>query len=341
MSGKIEGLLRFYSCLQAEAHLKHQTITPSLPLVKMHARLRDYVHLHFIVFLWGFTAILGLLIKLPPVELVFFRTLIAAAALGVLLLAGKGSFRIGLKETGQIMGVGFIICAHWLLFFGSARVSSASICLAGMATVTLWTALLEPVILRRSIKPHEVFLGLVILSGLYVIFRFEFDHALGLALSVASAMGGAIFSIINSQLTKKYAPLTITFYEMLGACLGTVLFFPFYQLFMSPTQELQLSPSLEDWLWIAILALVCTVYAFSASVHLMKRFSAYTMNLTVNLEPVYGIVLAVLIFGDKEKMSTGFYLGAAIILASVLSYPVLDKYITNRKAHLLKDPLPN
>ena len=313
--------------------LIHSLITP--------ATLKDHLHLHFIVFLWGFTAILGLLIKLPPVELVFYRTLLTFSAMGLWMWWRKDSFRIGWRMTGSIVGVGFIIAGHWLLFFISARVSSASICLAGLATVTLWTSLLEPVLIRRRVKAHEVLLGIVILFGLYLVLRFEFDHALGLALSVGSAMCGSVFTIINSQLTRRHSPATITFYEMVGAFLATVLFLPVQQYFFAPDRQLHLAPSLMDWLWIGILSVVCTVYAFSASVHLMKRFSAYTMNLTVNLEPVYGIGLAVLIFGDKEKMSGGFYLGTLVILASVLVYPMLDKYLTHRRHKPLQKTIPN
>ncbi|RZK75914.1 MAG: EamA family transporter [Pedobacter sp.] len=302
---------------------------------------KDYLHLHFIVFLWGFTAILGQLITLPDVELVFYRTLSASLALAALIYLKKAGFKIGRNEVLKIVSVGAIIAVHWVLFFVSATVSSVSICLAGMATGTLWTAILEPLIRKRAVKPHELILGLIIVAGLYVIFRFEFDNALGLALGVASAMCGAVFSIFNSGFTKKHSPLTITFYEMLGACLTVLLFFPVYSGFFTNGKGLQLEVSLSDAGYLAVLVLVCTVYAFSASVNLMKRISAYAMNLTINLEPVYGIMLAVLIFGDKEKMSAGFYSGTLIILFAVLIYPVLDKYVEKRKARLLQKALPN
>ncbi len=302
---------------------------------------KDYIHLHFIVFLWGFTAILGQLITLPDVELVFYRTMFASATLAALIYFRKIGFKIGRGEVLKILAVGAIIAVHWVLFFVSATVSSVSICLAGMATGTLWTALLEPLIRKRAVKPHELILGLLIVAGLYVIFRFEFDHALGLALGVASAMCGAVFSIFNSGFTKRHPPVTITFYEMLGACATVLIFFPVYSLWFTKNQGLQLSISLQDAGYMALLVLVCTVYAFSASVNLMKRITAYAMNLTVNMEPVYGIILAVIIFGEKEKMSAGFYGGTLIILFAVLIYPVLDKYVEKRKAKFLQKALPN
>jgi drug/metabolite transporter (DMT)-like permease len=291
---------------------------------------RDYLHLHFIVLIWGFTAILGLLITIPSVELVFYRTLIAFLTLGGLMLLMGKSVRLESGAFWKIFGTGFIIAGHWILFFWAARVSNASVCLAGMATTSLWTSLLEPWINKRKISKFEVFLGLLVLVGLYVIFRFEFSYALGLTMALGSAFLGALFTVFNGQFTRHHEPYTITLYEMLGACLGTVLFFPIYTLFLSDS-PLQMHMEGLDWLWIGLLATVCTVYAFSASVEIMKRISAFAVNLTVNLEPVYGIILAVLIFGEKEKMQGGFYLGTSIILLAVLAYPVGNRIMRKRQ----------
>lgn len=293
----------------------------------------DYFKLHFIVWIWGFTAILGLLITIPSVEIVFYRTFIASLALLPFLLIKKIPFKIGAKEGFKIIGTGFIIAAHWILFFAAARVSTASVCLAGMATCSLWTSFLEPFMNNKKVKAFEVFLGLTVIGGLYIIFRFEFNHALGLGMAVASAFLSALFSVINGKLTFRHDPYLITFYEMAGACLGTFLFFPLYVKYFSP-EGLELVPTNMDWLWLIILSVICTVYAFSVSVEIMKRISAFVVNLTVNLEPVYGIILAVLIFGEKEEMKPGFYLGTFIILLSVLAYPLFNKYY-KRKAQPL------
>lgn len=293
------------------------------------SQTKDYLKLHFIVWIWGFTAILGLLITIPAVEIVFYRTLFAFIALGIMLHIQEKNFSLGHKEILKIFSTGFLIAAHWILFFAAARVSTASVCLAGMATCSLWTSFLEPAFNRRKINMVEVFLGLVVILGLYVIFRFEFDHALGLTMAVLSAFLSALFTVINGKLIKSHDHYMITFYEMIGACLGTALFFPIYVTYFSDG-SLNLVPVGMDWLYLAILSLVCTVYAYSLSVELMKRLSAFVINLTVNLEPVYGIILAVLIFGEKEKMAGGFYLGTAIILAAVICYPLINRYRRRR-----------
>ncbi|TXE14069.1 DMT family transporter [Algoriphagus aquimarinus] len=295
----------------------------------MNPTIKDYLMLHLIVLIWGFTAILGLLISLPAIELVFYRTLIAAIGVAGLFLLKKKNLLMPFPDMIKVTGVGFVIAMHWILFFWSARVSTASVCLAGMATTSLWTAFVEPLFNRTKIKWYEVGLGLMVISGLLVIFSFESGYWLGISMALGSAFLAAIFSVLNGKLAHKHHPYQITFYEMAGACLFTLLFMPIYSNFMTE-EGLQLTWVGYDWFWLFILGGVCTVYAFSVSVELMKRLSVFSINLTVNLEPVYGIILAVLIFGESEKMTPQFYLGTGIILVSVLTYPVLN-YINKRR----------
>jgi drug/metabolite transporter (DMT)-like permease len=298
---------------------------------------KDYLHLHFLVLIWGFTAILGLLISIPAVEVVFYRTLIATAGLGLLLFFNKLPFAIGNGGIAKLLLTGVLIAGHWILFFGAARVSNASVCLAGMATTSFWTSFLEPLILKKRIKWFEVFLGLVVVAGLYIIFRFEFNHALGLAMALISALLAALFTVINARFAKEYHHYQVTFYEMAGACASIILFFPVYRATIAENQTLHFSMSMSDLFYLSLLAIVCTVYAYSASIDLMKKMTAFSVNLTVNLEPVYGIVLAVIIFGDREKMHPGFYIGAAVILLSVLAHPFLNKIY--RRKYLETDNL--
>lgn len=285
---------------------------------------KDFLTLHFIVLIWGFTAILGLLIDIPSVEVVFFRTLISAVGLYIVLKFWKRSFAIhSRKHFFVILGTGALIAAHWILFFLSARISNASVCLAGMATCSLWTSLIEPLSQGRKIKGFEVMLSIIAFLGIGIIFNVEFDYLSGLLTAVLSAFIASVFTVINGRLTKTYDPYVITFYEMVGACIATALFFPIYAAFF--VDKLALTPTLDDWFYLGILAIVCTVYAYSISVELMKRLSAFSINLVVNLEPVYGIILALIIFGDSEEMSPGFYIGTLLILTSVLLYPLLNR----------------
>ena len=234
--------------------------------------------------------------------------------------------------------VGFIVAAHWLSFFASGKVGNASVSLVGFATASLWTAFLEPLFKRKSIQSFEVFLGVVVILGLYIIFSHDFEYPLGLLLGIGAGLTSALFSVMNAKLVSRHRPFTITFFEMIGAFLGTLLFLPFYRTFLTPDGILHLIPTLQDWLLIAVLSLVCTVYAFSVMVDLMKRISVFLIQLTLNLEPVYGILLAVLILGEKEKMSWNFYGGTSVILLAVLSYPFIKKI--NRGNPSLKNPIP-
>ena len=161
--------------------------------------------------------------------------------------------------------------------------------------------------------------------GLYVIFKFEFNHAIGLSMAIISAGLSAFFSICNFKLIQKYNHMSITAGEMLGAFLTTAAFIPFYLHYFSETGVVNWFTTTNDWIFLIILSQLCTVYAFTASTEIMKRVSAFLVNLTINLEPIYGILLAYFIFGESEKMSTGFYMGGIIILVTVFSYPIIEK----------------
>jgi len=296
-------------------------------------RLKDFLELHFVIFLWGFTAILGKLITIPAVELVAIRTIFTALALGMIIYKTSAPFWMGRVMAFKLIGVGFLIAAHWILFFAAARVSSVSICLIGLATSSLWTSFLEPFFTKKKIKPYEVFLALLIIVGLYIIFRNETDFSsiLGLTMAIGSALLASIFTIINAALVKKIPSTTISCYEMSGAFLGTALFLPVYAVYFTESGQLNFNIVPMDVVYLGILILACTVYAYTAGVRLMQRISAYTMNLTVNLEPVYGIIMAIFIFNESSQLSPEFYIGAAIILISVFIYPVINSVAERRK----------
>jgi drug/metabolite transporter (DMT)-like permease len=287
------------------------------------ASASDYFKLHFIVFLWGFSAILGKLVTVPAVELVFFRSILAAAGMGAVILFSKGQFHVSKNQLVRLILIGFIVSLHWLTFFGSARVSNVSVSLVGFATNSLWTALIEPWFNGTRFKKYEILLGIVVLAGLYIIFSFDFQYKLGLFLGILAGFTSALFSVFNSRMVKEVPSRTITFYELIGVFIGTAIFLPIYKATWATGHVLQLKPLWTDWLWISLLAGVCSVYAYTVAIELMKRVSVFMIQLTLNLEPLYGIIMAVIIFGDKEKMTFNFYIGTAIILCAVASYPFL------------------
>lgn len=289
----------------------------------MTATTQDYFKLHFIVFLWGFTAVLGKLISIPSVEMVFYRTLLAAVGMGVVMLFLQKPFSISGNDLLKIFLTSIIVAIHWITFFSSGKISNPSTSLVGFATCSFWAALIEPLVKGKKIHWLEIGLGFIVLIGLGIILAFNFQHPLGLFLGVISGLTAAIFSVINSKLIHRVNAYTITFYEMLGACFVILLFMPVYQALTHT--PLNLNASLLDWVYIAIMAWACSVYAFSVSINLSRKISVFFIQLALNLEPVYGILLALLIFGSQEVMSINFYVGTFIVLSAVVLYPVLKK----------------
>lgn len=292
------------------------------------ASLRDYFKLHFLVFLWGFTAILGKLVSIPAMEMVFYRTLLAALGTAVVMVFLGRSFTVTIGDKLKVLATGIIVALHWLTFFASGRVANVSVSLIGFATASLWTAFLEPWMKRQRPSLLEILLGCMVILGLAVILSYDFQYKAGLALGIASGFTAALFSVINSRLVSRVSSYAITFYEMTGAFLTLALLLPLYKRFFAVDHALHLSPALLDWVWIAILAWVCSVYTFTEGVNLMKKVSVFLIQLTLNLEPLYGMVLAVLFFQEHQQMNLSFYGGTLIILLAVLLYPFLKKKMT-------------
>lgn len=289
----------------------------------------DYFKLHFIILLWGFTAVAGKLISLPAVEMVFYRTILAAIGMGAVIIFNRTSFRVEGVTLLKLLATGSIVAVHWLTFFGAGQVSNPSTSLVGFATCSLWAAFLEPLIQRKKIDMLEIGLGIVVVIGLVLIFSFRFQYKLGLWLGIASGFTAALFAVINARLARRIHTHTITFYEMVGAILTVTLFLPVYRVTLSEG-ILQLQPTASDWMLIALLAWVCSVYAYSVAINLTKKMSVFFIQLTLNLEPVYGILLALLVFGQQEVMDTTFYVGTSIILSAVLAYPYLKRRLSWR-----------
>ncbi|MFP9099667.1 DMT family transporter [Flavobacterium sp. RHBU_24] len=281
--------------------------------------LKNYLHLHLIVFVWGFTAVLGKLITLSAMPLVWFRMCIAVTVIGIYGIIKKVPFKVSLKTAIRFVIAGLIIAVHWLTFFHAIKISNISVTLACLSTGAFFASLLEPLLYGRKIIAYEVIFGLFVVGGLYIIFHFEGNYLYGILTALFSALLSTIFAIINGKFAKEYNATVISFYELLGG----ILFFSLYLLFTKQFTPQFFTLSWNDWKWLLILGSVCTGYAQIAAVKVMKTITPYTMMLTINLEPVYGIILALLVFEQSERMATSFYIGAGIILVTVIINGIL------------------
>lgn len=275
---------------------------------------KSYLHLHLIVFIWGFTAILGTLITLEAMPLVWFRMLFAVFFILVYIKWKKMPIKVPKKVILKFLVAGLIIALHWFTFFRAIKVSNVSITLACLSTGAFFTSIIEPIFFKKKMVWYEIFFGLIVVFGLTIIFNVEGKYVEGIALALTSAFLSASFAVINSKFVQQYDATVISFYELSGG----VLFFSVFLIFLGSFNAEFFKLSLEDFIYLMILSSVCTAYAFIASTAVMKFLSPYTVMLTINLEPIYGIILAVLWFKDKEQMSPEFYIGAVIILITVI-----------------------
>ncbi|KQS37086.1 DMT family transporter [Pedobacter sp. Leaf194] len=292
----------------------------------MDANKKNLLILHLTVFVWGFTGVLGKVISIDAVPMVWYRVLIASVTLFAwFLLTGK-NIKITKKQFIQFFLTGGIVAIHWIFFFYAIKVSTVSVTLVCLSSFTLFTAILEPLIKKQPIFLGDILVGLLIIAGIYMIFKFESQYTLGIIFGLSAAVASSLFSTINSTFVQKSEPSIIGFYELVGGFFWITL----YRLYDGSLLNMPFNLSTNDWFYIAILGTLCTSVAYVAGVSVMRTLSAFRTALVTNLEPVYGIFLAFIFFKDKEQMTGGFYLGAVIILASVFLYPIYK----NRKNHL-------
>lgn len=284
---------------------------------------KNYLHLHFIVFVWGFTAVLGKLITIGALPLVWFRMVIGLLVMSVYAVIAKVPFRLPLKVLMRLAFAGLIIALHWFTFFHAIKISNISVTLACLSTGAFFASLLEPLLYGRKIIFYEVAFGLFVIAGLYIIFHFEGNYLFGILTALLSALLSTIFAIINGKFATEYNATAISFYELLGG----IFFFSLYLLYDGQFNMAFFTLSTNDWLWLFVLGSICTGYAQIAAVKVMKTITPYTMMLTINLEPIYGIILALLVFSESERMGTSFYIGAAIILLTV----IINGLLKNRR----------
>ncbi|HLW50005.1 MAG TPA: DMT family transporter [Sphingobacteriaceae bacterium] len=278
---------------------------------------RNLLILHLTVLVWGFTGILGNLITISATQLVWYRVLIAFVSLFAYFRFTGQPLLETPRNLRNFILTGALVGGHWVLFFESIKVSTVSVTLVCLSSVTLFTSLLEPLFYKRKISKLEFVTGIFVIIGIYLIFRFETQYIKGIILGLLCALMASLFSIANSKLVQNSDASKISFYEMIGAFLWISLYMLFAGGFNS---GLYLQTS--DILYLLLLGTVCTAGAYVAAVMVMKEISPFRVALASNLEPIYGIILAWLIFGEKEVMSLGFYSGAIIILVAVFLYPV-------------------
>jgi len=284
------------------------------------------IQLHFIVIILGFTGILGKLITLPATQLVLYRMLVAFIFLFIFLKFKKTNIKLPVKSMIFLIIIGTIVSLHWICFFYAIKVSNVSVTLGCLSTTTLFTSIIEPLTHNRKIKMYEVILGFIIIIGLYIIFRFEIRYIEGIVFSVIAALLASIFSVLNKKITDRFDNDVISFYEMVSGFIIILI----YSVLFNLNDFFNINFKTSDIIYILILGSICTAYAFSATVKIMKKLTAYVVVLAINLEPIYGILLAFFIFGESEKMTPGFYIGAIIILLSVFLYPYVAKKYDKR-----------
>lgn len=290
-------------------------------------KLKNYLHLHFIVFIWGFTAVLGKLISIDALPMVWYRMAMAAILFFLFVKTMKLDFKVTKRNFLAMMLAGVVIALHWYTFFQAIKLSTVSIALATMSSGALFAAVLEPILYKRKLIWYEIFFGFIVMAGLYLIFKVETSYEYGMLLALLSAFLAAVFSLINGKLIHKERPSLISFYEMSGGLVFLSIILLAQGSFTADFFKLTTS----DWIFIFILASVCTAYTFIAAVRIMRFITPYTVMITTNLEPVYGILLAFLFLGDAEKMNSLFYLGAGIITIIVIANGVLKNWSRTKK----------
>ncbi|HEY5327039.1 MAG TPA: EamA family transporter [Mucilaginibacter sp.] len=287
---------------------------------------KNLIILHFTVFIWGFTGILGALITMSAVNLVWYRVLIASVSLFLYFKFNKTTFSVNRQTFIRLIFTGALVGGHWILFFASIKLSTVPVTLVCLSSITLFTAIFEPIINKKRISKLEILAGSLIITGIFLIFKFETQYTKGIIAGLASTVFASLFSIINSRLVKNNEAPVIAFYELSGAFAWITIY-----LLLTSGFNRSMLLSNRDIGYLLILGTVCTSLAYVAGVSVMRELSAFRVALITNLEPVYGILLAFVFFKDMNKMTLGFWVGAIIILSTILLYPVTRKHIYSRR----------
>lgn len=284
---------------------------------------KHYLLLHIIVFIWGFSPVLGRFISADAFQLVWFRIVITVAVMFLYLKFTKHELKISSKHFWQLSGIGVVIMIHWLAFYGAIKASNISVTMVAFSTGTLFSSIIEPVFFKRQIRFYEVIIGLIIMGGIALIFSIESEYWLGILLGIVAAFTSSLFGVFNGIMAHKLKPGIVSFYELSAALVSLTLFLAVNGNFSSVFFVLD-NYSIVGLL---LLSLVCTVFPFIASVDLAKYISPYTIVLTVNLETVYGIIWAILFYNENKELKPTFYIGVLIILLAIF----LNSYLKSVK----------
>lgn len=288
-------------------------------------QVNKFIQLHIIILFWGFTPVLGKFISFGALDLVWYRLAISLVGLILFMWYLKQPISMGLKSMLHLGSIGVVVGLHWYFFYNAIKVSNVSVTMAGFSTLTLFASLLQPLLLKKKFFWGDFIYGIILVIGLGIIFKFETDQLAGIVYGILAALTGAFFGVYNGKLIATHGAYKITFYEFLGA----LIFITLAKMGMD-TDGFELpSIGLSDGIGLLILSVLCTIVAFTWSVEILKHFNPLTVIITNNLEPVYGIVFSLVLFGDTEYMSSGFYVGAAIILISVFTYPLIKQRFVN------------
>lgn len=292
---------------------------------------KTLIQLHVAVFLWGFTGPLGKLIALPSLSLVWYRIGLALIFLLLAIKIEKVKFSIPKKELKQYYFIGSIIALHWITFFASIKYANVSIALTCLSCSALFTAFIEPFIQQTKINKTEIALGLISIIGMYCIYNFKESYRLGFCLGILSAFLSSLFSTLNKKIISTSIPKVVMLHELFGGFLLLSIWLAINSFYFKQAFEL---PSFTDWIWLLILSFICTVIAFELSLKALKNISAFTQNLTVNLEPVYGILLSAFLFQENKQLGFLFYVGFTLILSSVVLQVINKKFLSTKRQEL-------
>lgn len=294
---------------------------------------KAYLQMHLSIILWGATAVLGKSINLSEGLLVWYRMIITTLSLFTFILITGKSFRVSSKQFMALFGIGVLLMVHWLFFYGAIKYSNVSITLSLFSSTTLFTALIEPVITDKKFNRVELLYSIMAIAGICIIFYSDTNsYTIGIVLAILAAFVGAFFNILNKNVVNEVSSDVVSFYELASGLLALTIFLPLYIHIFQPAQ---LIPTTQDWVLLFVLAVFCTHAPLVLSLNALRHLSAFTLNLSINLEPVYGIALAFIIFGENKRMGPGFFVGTALIMLSV----VLHSYFSSKgKEAVLPEP---